>query len=175
VEEALSAALGRARATLRTEVRPGDIGELIHMHGELYAQEHGYSLAFEAYVAKTFSGYAWPLSDRERLWLVEGEGTLRGSIAIVKATEREAQLRWLLLRPRLRGYGLGKALVEEAVAFSRASGYASVLLWTEGSLVTATSLYRAAGFTLTEASTSNLWGAMRTEERYDLRLGAWRT
>jgi GNAT superfamily N-acetyltransferase len=95
---------------------------------------------------------------------------MAGTIAIVKATETAAQLRWLLLRADMRGLGLGRALVEEALAFSRESGYSSVLLWTVSSLATATSVYRRAGFSLTERKTHELWGAVRTEERYDLTL-----
>ena len=163
-------AFAAAGAAVRHEQRPGDIGEIIRLHGILYAREHGYSLDFEAYVAKTFAGYAWPLSARERLWIVETANGLRGSIAIVLASDTEAQLRWLLLHPELRGHGLGKRLVDEALAFCRASGYRSVLLWTEASLTTATTLYRRAGFTLSEEKTGTIWGAVRTEERYELRF-----
>jgi len=105
-------AFAAAGAAVRHEQRPGDIGEIIRLHGILYAREHGYSLDFEAYVAKTFAGYAWPLSARERLWIVETANGLRGSIAIVLASDTEAQLRWLLLHPELRGHGLGKRLVD---------------------------------------------------------------
>ncbi len=166
----LSQALAAAGASLGTEARPGDIDELIRMHGVLYAEEHGYSMEFEAYVAKTFSGYTWPLGNRERRWIVEKAGAVRGSIAIVKASEKEAQLRWLLLHPDLRGHGVGRALVEEAVSFSRENGYSSVIFWTEGSLQAATTLYRRSGFVRTEAKTGEVWGAVRTEERYELRL-----
>lgn len=166
----LAAAAARAGAVVRTETRPGDIGSLIRLHGVLYAAETGYSMEFEAYVAKTFSGYRWPLGARERLWLVEKDGTLAGSIAIVKASETQAQLRWLLLDARLRGRGIGRALVQEAVTFARAQGYASIVLWTEDSLVTAASLYRQAGFTRTEESTAEAWGAVRTQSRWDLVL-----
>ena len=168
--DGLQKALTRAGATARTEMRPGDIGEIIRLHGLLYPSEHGYSMEFEAYVAKTFSSYRWPLGSRERLWIVEKAGAVLGCIAIVKASEKEAQLRWLLLHPDMRGHGLGKALVTEAVSFSRENGYDSVILWTEGSLETATTLYRRAGFALTEQKKSEVWGAVRTEERYDLKL-----
>jgi GNAT superfamily N-acetyltransferase len=162
--------LAAAGATLRHEQRPGDIGEIIGLHGALYAREHGYSLDFEAYVAKTFSSYAWPLSTRERLWLVEKDGALRGSVAIVKAAETQAQLRWLLLDAQLRGHGIGRALVEDALRFCREQGYGSVTLWTEGSLTPAKRLYQSAGFVLAEQKQGEVWGALRTEERYTLSL-----
>ncbi len=166
----LERALAAACATVRHEQRPGDVGEIIRMHGLLYSAEHGYDVGFEGYVAKTFSSCSWPLHGRERLWIVERDGSYRGSIAVVMASEKEAQIRWLLLHPDLRGCGVGKGLVNDALAFCRASGYSSVLLWTEGSLNAATALYRRAGFRRTEERTSLLWGAMRTEERYYLSL-----
>jgi ribosomal protein S18 acetylase RimI-like enzyme len=166
----LERALAAAHATLRHDQRPGDIGELIRMHGLLYCAEHGYDVGFEGYVAKTFAACSWPLQGREKLWIVERDTGIQGSIAVITASEREAQIRWLLLHPELRGCGVGKGLVTDALSFCRASGYSSVLLWTEGSLNAATALYRSAGFRRTEERTSLLWGAMRTEERYDLSL-----
>jgi len=49
-------ALAAAGASLRRELRPGDVGELVRMHGELYATEHGYIMDFEAYVEKSPRG-----------------------------------------------------------------------------------------------------------------------
>lgn len=166
----LEEALAVAGATARTEQRPGDIGELIRLHGILYATENGYNLDFEAYVAKTLSLCSWPLQDRQRLWLLERGGALQGAVAIVRASESTAQLRWLLLHASLRGHGLGRALVREALDFCLQQGYAAVTLWTEGSLGPATRLYTSLGFQRTETRTSDLWGATRTEERYDLAL-----
>lgn len=167
---ALALRCAQAGAALRHDLRPGDIGEMVRMHGALYAREHGFPCGFEAYVAGTMAAYSWPLADRERLWILERDGMMAGSIAIVKATDSAAQLRWLLLSSELRGKGMGRALVEEAISFSRLAGYSSVFLWTVGSLTTATAVYRRAGFARTESKTHQLWGAVRTEERYDLAL-----
>ena len=38
--------------SIRTELRPGDIGYVTYMHRNLYHREYGYSLQFESYVAK---------------------------------------------------------------------------------------------------------------------------
>jgi GNAT superfamily N-acetyltransferase len=170
MDGALERACSEAGAGLRQELRPGDIGEIVRMHGELYAEEHGFSVGFEAYVAGTFAPYPWPLAGRERLWIVETDGRIAGTIAIVRGSDNAAQLRWLLLRADLRGKGLGRAMVAEAVAFSRLCGYSSVFLWTVSSLSAATSVYRRAGFERTRTKTHELWGAVRTEERYDLSL-----
>jgi hypothetical protein len=39
---------------IRTELRPGDIGYVTYLHGDLYKKEYGYGIAFEAYVAQGF-------------------------------------------------------------------------------------------------------------------------
>jgi GNAT superfamily N-acetyltransferase len=61
-------------------------------------------------------------------------------------------------------------LIERAIDFCRDSGYSLVYLWTTSALTAAASLYRSVGFQLTETKTQKLWGAMVTEQRYDLHL-----
>jgi N-acetylglutamate synthase-like GNAT family acetyltransferase len=155
---------------IRYDLKPGDIGYMIYLHGTLYAEEYGWDHTFEAYVAGPLAEFAQSHHDRERIWIVETEGKVAGSIAIVEASQEKAQLRWLLLHPRLRGHGMGRVLVEEAIRFCRDSGYASVFLWTVSALTAAATLYRSVGFQLTEEHTHELWGAMVTEQRYDLDL-----
>lgn len=93
-----------------------------------------------------------------------------GSVAIVETSAEQAQLRWLLLHPELRGQGVGQILVQDAIRFCRTSGYTSLFLWTESSLTAAAQLYLSVGFELTEEQTRELWGATVTEQRYDLKL-----
>ena len=35
--------------SIRTELRPGDIGYVTYMHGTLYSEEYGYRIQFESY------------------------------------------------------------------------------------------------------------------------------
>jgi N-acetylglutamate synthase-like GNAT family acetyltransferase len=155
---------------IRHELRPGDIGYLTYLHGVLYAKECGWDHTFEAYVAGPLGEFAKSRTGRERIWIVERGGQVAGSVGIVEASAEEAQLRWLLLHPDLRGHGLGRALIEEAIRFCRNSGYSSVFLWTESALKAAASLYRASGFRLTQEATHEMWGTVVTEQRYDLKL-----
>ncbi len=156
--------------TIRHDIRPGDIGYIIYLHGILYAEEYGFDHTFEPYVAAPMAEFVKSQTERDRLWVVEQKGRIKGSIAIVKFSERQAQLRWLILHPEVRGQGVGRTLVDGAVAFARESGYESVFLWTLNILPAALKLYKAAGFELTENKTHRIWGRILTEERYDLKL-----
>jgi len=159
-----------ANVSIRDQLKPGDIGYLSYLHGILYAQEYGWDYTFEAYVAVPLAEFAKEHNDRERIWVVEKDGQVAGSVAIVEASKEEAQLRWMLLTPDLRGYGLGRFLVQEALDFCKEQGYRSVFLWTVSLLTVATRLYQSAGFQLTEQKTHQIWGAELTEQRYDLML-----
>jgi GNAT superfamily N-acetyltransferase len=157
---------------LRTELRPGDIGAVVRMHGRLYAGECGFDATFEGYVAAPLGKFAQAPGPRERIWLAERDGELVGCVAIVKATEWTAQLRWYLVDPSVRGIGLGRRLMDEALTFCRAAGYRTVFLWTVASLTTAAHVYRTSGFRVTERAPRRLWGVDVVEERYELDLSA---
>jgi len=155
---------------IRNDIRSGDIGYLIYLHGLLYSKEYDLDIYFESYVAIHLSKFAIEKTDIERIWIIEQDRIIKGSIAIVKGDDNTAQLRWYLLHPDLRGIGLGKKLINEAIAFSRENGYKSIFLWTLSILTQATRLYESAGFRLTEEITHNIWGRELTEQRYDLSL-----
>ena len=155
---------------IRHEFEPGDAGRLIELHGLLYSQEYGFDHTFEAYVARPLADFVLHQTDRERIWLVDAGGILMGSLAIVKHNEAEAQLRWNLLHPSLRGKGLGKRLVEESTAFCLERGYRKIFLWTVSSLLAAAQVYRHAGFRVVEEHTHEIWGCLLTEQRYELEL-----
>ena len=155
---------------IRTDFKPGDAGRLIELHGLLYSKEYGFNHTFEAYVAKPLAEFMLRNSTRERIWFVDEDGELVGSIAIIEHSASVAQLRWYLLHPRLRGKGLGKRLMDDAIAFCRAAGYKKVFLWTVSSLLTAARVYEKSGFHISEEKTHEIWGKVLTEQRYDLDL-----
>jgi ribosomal protein S18 acetylase RimI-like enzyme len=161
---------GPAGVELRTELRPGDLGAIVHLHGVTYARERGFDPTFEAYVAGPLAEFVRRGTARERLWVAEQGARLVGCVAIVAAAPQTAQLRWFLVEPAARGRGLGKRLLNEALAFCRACRYEDVILWTESVLTAAARLYRAAGFRKTEERPGRLWGVDLVEEKYELRL-----
>lgn len=152
--------------TLRHDLRPGDLGAIVRLHGIVYAREYDFDPTFEAYVAGPLSQFVLNYSDRERLWLAERGTDLVGCVAIVGASETEAQLRWFLVDPSARGAGLGKRLLGEAVDFAARRGYQSIFLWTVSALEAAAHLYRAAGFAKVESCPGKRWGVEVVEEKY---------
>jgi GNAT superfamily N-acetyltransferase len=157
--------------TLRTDLRPGDLGAVVSLHGVLYARERGFDPTFEAYVAGPLSEFVRAGNPRERLWIAERGGRMVGCVAIVAAGPGTAQLRWFLVDPAARGAGLGKRLLGEAVTFCKQCGYSDVILWTESALTAAGHLYQSAGFRKTVARPGRLGGVEVVEEKYELKLG----
>lgn len=156
--------------TLRNDIRPGDLGSIVQLHGTLYAREYGFDPTFEAYVAGPLSQFILSHGQRDRIWIAERDKRLVGCIAIVAASERDAQLRWFLVDPAARGVGLGKRLMNEAISFGREMRYESIFLWTVSALTVAAKLYRSFGFECFENSPAKRWGVDVVEEKYVLGL-----
>jgi GNAT superfamily N-acetyltransferase len=155
---------------IRTELVPGDIGSIVHLHGIFYAREYGFDHTFEAYVAGPLAAFALAPSVRQRIWIAEHEERIVGCIALVEAEPDVAQLRWFLVDPAVRGMGLGRHLLEESVKFGREAGYSRIFLWTVSALSAAAHLYRSLGFEITESNPGRQWGADVVEEKYEMRI-----
>src|SRR4051794_36829387 len=128
---------------IRTDLRPGDLGAIVHLHGVTYGREQGWDATFEEYVVAPLAGFVTRAAPRERIWVAGYDGALAGCIAFVEASPGMAQIRWFLVAPACRGAGLGRRLLREAVSFCHQSGYSGIVLWTERSLTVAGQLYRA--------------------------------
>jgi len=157
--------------TVRRSFQPGDIGCLVFLHGTLYAKEYGYDRTFEAYVAQGLGEFAVSFNpEYESIWIVVTIGQIIGCVAIVRQSEKEAQLRWFFVHPDFRDKGIGTFLLSEAVQFCREHLYETVSLWTTSELTTARQLYMRTGFQKTEEKTHEIWGKLLTEERLELHL-----
>ena len=163
--------------SVRCDLRPGDVGAIVRWQGLTYAQEHGFNVQFEGYVAGALGEFAATRPSRARIWLAEDGAQVVGFVALVAAKGQAdvassdvAQLRWFLVDPSVRGQGLGTRLLGDALAFAREQGYRRVSLWTVAQLSAAARLYRSAGFEIVEAMPRHCWGVDVIEERYELTL-----
>jgi GNAT superfamily N-acetyltransferase len=176
-EEAAMSVLPDA-ITVRVGPRPGDLGDVLAMHGRLYAAEYGYSPEFEAHVAKGIAGFAAALGaareDPSRpepgwLWLAERDGVLLGTVALTREGSGVGQRRWFLVDPQARG-GLGARLLDVLLAQARAAEMTRIVLWTVDGLDAAARLYTRAGFRRAEERPVHQWGHDLVEVRYELPL-----
>ena len=157
--------------SIRRELLPGDLGEIVALHGRLYSEEYGHDETFEAMVASSVvdaasQGFPGP---REGVWIVEEGHTVVGSLGLTDEGEGEARVRWFVLEPSLRGQGLGRALLNELFAKVEQAGYTRVTLETFSDLEAAAHLYREHGLELVWEDTRPRWGrAAVTYQRYEL-------
>jgi len=156
---------------VRLADRPGDVGEVVALHGRLYASEYGLDVTMEAHVASGLA--AWldgPPAPPGRLWVADGDERIAGCIGVTGLSPERARLRWFAVDPAARGRGLGRALLSEALAFARASGYAAIELETFSELTAAARLYREAGFERVRAERRRFCGREVQMEWYAMQL-----
>lgn len=154
--------------TIRTDIRPGDIGMITHLHGVLYQDEFKHGIAFESIVAAGLHEFYTTYNpDNERLWIAEHNNTMIGCL-LLKNRGETAQLRYFLIKPAYRGMGLGNKLLQLFMEFAKACKYKDAYLWTTNELDKAHHLYQKFGFKLIEEKSSTEFGKQLTEQRYDL-------
>jgi ribosomal protein S18 acetylase RimI-like enzyme len=157
--------------SIRTELKPGDLGYVVYRHGKLYAQENGYGIAFEAYVAAGLAEFYQSYdAEKDRVWICEEGDKIIGFLLLMHRGETAAQLRYFYLEPNRRGIGLGSELMRLFMDFLKEKGYQSAYLWTTNEQTAAASLYERYGFQLTEEKESNAFGKPLIEQRFDLHL-----
>jgi GNAT superfamily N-acetyltransferase len=127
--------------SLRHDLQPGDLGTIVKLHGQLYAQEYGFDSAFEAFVAGPMAEFVLASRPRDRIWIAERSSEVIGCIAIFEASPTDAQLRWYLVHPSARGQGIGKVLLDAAIEYVKSRNFESIFLWTVSALKSAAHLY----------------------------------
>lgn len=111
-----------------------------------YQQSLGVSLCFQGFdreLAGLPGDYAPPAG---ALLLARAGAQPAGCVALRPLAGRDAEIKRLYVRPRFRGFGLGRVLVDEVISRARRQGYEWLRLDTLPQLETAQRLYEQLGF-----------------------------
>ncbi len=141
--------------------RPALVARVTEMHALYYAREAGFGRRFETVVAGGLAAFCDHL-DRpvNGIWAALKDQRIVGAIAIdgEDLGPGIAHLRWFIIDDEMRGTGVGRRLLETALAFSDAQRFAETHLWTFAGLHAARHLYEKNGFVLAEERFGSQWG-----------------
>src|SRR5688572_19787367 len=85
---------------IRTELKPGDLGYVMHRHGKLYSEEYGYGIGFETYVGfGLYEFYKNYDPSFDRVWIPEHNNTIIGFLLLMHRENKAAQLRYFYIEP----------------------------------------------------------------------------
>jgi GNAT superfamily N-acetyltransferase len=133
---------------------PGTVGHLTALHATYYGGVWELGTTFEADIAQGIAEFVGRYDpSRDGLWVVLDEADRVSGGIIIDSRELQtegAQLRYFILDPALHGRGLGRELLDRAMAFCETKAYDRVFLWTVDELEAAIHLYQEAGFEATD-------------------------
>ena len=89
------------------------------------------------------------------LLVVKNQGRAVGCAGVRRLEDQVAEFKRMYLDPEHRGGGLGRALLDAAIALARSKGYCQLLLDTMLKLTAANRLYESAGFKDTHDYSNN--------------------
>lgn len=152
------------------KAQPGEPSLAANFYYHLFADEFDFYPNVEQYFLHS-SAELFDDPQGSCLWLAFSQNQIVGSIAIIKHADDTAQLRLFGTDPKVQGHGLGRRLIETALAFCQTQAYHHVFLWTINICQAAVHLYQTYGFKLTDSKPNTVWAAyLMTEERMDLDL-----
>jgi ribosomal protein S18 acetylase RimI-like enzyme len=113
--------------------QPGLLGRCLEMHLQYYSRAVGFGISFEAQLATGLGELLNRLdSPRNEVWVVTDGTKIYGTIFIdgEGLGENKAHLRAFIVDDTLRGRGLGRKLIEKAIAFVDDQAFSETHLYT---------------------------------------------
>ena len=85
-----------------------------------------------------------------RLFLVETDGQIAGTISLRKIRRNCGEIKRMYVRPQFRGGKIGTLMIDEVIKVSKNNGYSDLYLDTAQFMSSAVSLYKKFGFQETQ-------------------------
>lgn len=166
--EALAPTHTPAAISIQSGYRPGIMARITELHVLFYARTAGFGQAFESVVAAGLAEFGYRFGNSNAIWTAIQDGQIIGSIAIdgEDMGAGKAHLRWFIVDDSARGSGVGKQLLDTALAFVDAQRFTETHLWTFSGLEAARHLYESRSFSLAEERPGSQWGSKVLEQRF---------
>jgi GNAT superfamily N-acetyltransferase len=157
------------------EYPPGLIGTVSALFGRTIAASHAVDWTLDAMIAEQQCEFFRQFDpSRDRVWIALAEGSPRGALTIdgprPERGRQAARLRFFILDESLRGRGLGRSMMNQAMQFCRDQGYRRVFLTTLPGLDAAMRLYELYGFTQVAESEITFHGSHSAELTLETHL-----
>ena len=159
----------RDRITIETGYCPAIIGRTVAMMAAHMNSQYGFASAFEARIATDMAEFILRInSPQNQIWHAHFDGEIIASLSIdgEDLGDGLAHLRWFVVDDKIRGGGVGEALLTKAMEFCDKNGFAQCHLWTVKGLEAARRLYERHGFELVEEYYGDQWGARVLEHKF---------
>lgn len=151
-----------------SDYQPGCLSTLCTIQSEFYARAWGFDHLYESVVASSVGEFLERYEvDKDFVRLVLEKEKVVGGIAIDHRDGETGQLRWFILQDHLRGSGVGRILISEAMQFAQQQNFEKIYLTTFKGLDSARHLYENMGFKLIQEKTASTWGKEITEQRFE--------
>ena len=126
------------------KVTAADVPEVVRLVTEVLAEfglEFGKGSGTDDALARLPDSYA-----PGAFWVAERDGELLGTCGVYPLSPTMFELRKMYLRPASRGLGIGKQLLDTALAFAKERGATHMVLDTTHEMTRAIAFYEAHGF-----------------------------
>jgi N-acetylglutamate synthase-like GNAT family acetyltransferase len=151
--------------------QPGEYGWIIQVHGQYYAEKHGWYDEFECIVAQVIVEYlSSEEPDKQACFIAEYKGNPVGCIILMKNNDIEGKLRVLFVSENVREKGIGCLLVKSLVEQARLLGYKRLSLWTSDNQKVARVLYEKVGFSLVSETPNTTFAKDSNDEYWEMEL-----
>jgi len=157
------------RFQVKAGYAPTLIGSVVAMLHSHMNKHYGFGVTFEKRIASDLIEFISRIdAPGNCIWRAESNGRIVGSISIDShhADDGFAHLRWFIVSAEIRGAGVGKELLSQALDFCDRHGYRETRLWTVKGLDAARNLYENAGFSLADEYQGDQWGTNVVEQKF---------